>query len=260
MLVVVVGLVPFAGACAAERADAVDVATDADALTRAQCRGPRAGDPACKVTGVVERQVVGEFDPFVVGDACVTFVRAGSRRYGLVQEPESCPDPDRFENASVRIAFSKGDLEDLPRAKTQVFRDYDATATYLALTAPFAEEVDAVAAFDALDDAAKLDTLYQPSAGSDWATLRPEFQTSPVRIVDTFQGEILRAALDAYRTFAADAFANGGGSPDVLAIQRDGVTYAYAMEASGSFHGGSWGARKVFDRTFDTLGEFSWSE
>lgn len=237
-----------------------DVSAEEAAISRGECRGPREFEAACQVQGQVERQVVASLDPSTIGPVCVTYVLVGSRRYGLVQEAQACPNPSRFENARVRVSYSKGALVSLSRSKLRVLREHDSAATYYALSRPFTEHaVDGLAAFDALDRSAKVAALYAVADDESWATLRPEYQLKPIRIVDTLEGDALRAALSAYRELREYSFAIRGGRPDVDAIQKDGVTYAYVMSASGRTYG-DWSALRIYDRQFNELAEFNYSE
>jgi hypothetical protein len=255
-------LAALASGCAADAGAAdEEVESAEDALTRAQCRGARGeSDPACRVKGTVEKMIVAEMDPFVVGDACVTFVMVGSRRYGLVRDPAACSSPDRYEGAGVEVSYSKGALVTLSRAKVRVLKDYDANAVYYGLDGPLTEApASALAAFDALAADAKIATLYDVAPGGTWATLRPGFQQRAVRMLDELSGDTLRVALDAYYELRDDAFQNGGDRPDVFTIERDGVTYAYGMAVSGRSYG-NWGTLRIFDRSFDELATFGYAD
>lgn len=245
--------------CATE-ASGTPETTDDD-LTRAECRGaPGEAEPACRVEAVVEHQVVVHLDPAVLAETCVTFVLAGSRRYGLLQPPAACADPSRFDGANIHVSFSKGALETLSKSKRAALKGYDANATYYDLSGPLREApFDALAAFDALDAHHKVEALFTVAPGGSWATLRPAFEKKDIRILDTFEGDLQRAALDEYYDLRDFAFGNGGDRPDVYAIQREGVTYAYAMEASGRAFG-NWGEMRIYDRSFTELNRFGFSD
>ncbi|MBS2012886.1 MAG: hypothetical protein JST00_08370 [Deltaproteobacteria bacterium] len=232
-----------------------------DALTRAQCRGAVGeADPRCRIEGVVESMFVGEMDPFVVGDACVTFVRSGAKRYGLVRAPEACPDPDRYSRGDIKVSFSKGAIDLASRGRSRVLKEYDSGATYYELSGPLRESTSsALAAFDALSAEKKVAFLYDVAPDRSWASLRRGFTKAPIRIVDTQTGDALRAALAAYRDIASFAYANGGGQPGVFAIQKDGVTYAYSIEASGRSYG-NWGSLAIHDRAWAELATFGYSD
>lgn len=113
-----------------------------------------------------------------------------------------------------------------------------------------------LAAFDALKPEEKVAALYNGGPG-----LRPGFAERAIRIVDEIPaGPERKAALDAYFELRDYAYSAGGTSPNVYAIAKDGVTYAYAMQASGSYHSGSWGDYVVYDRTFVELTRYSYAE
>ena len=239
--------------------------TGEDAVTRAQCRARPENDPECRIEGVLEQMVVAEFDPFVVGDACATFVKVGNRRYGLMRDEGACWDANRYENAQVKVSFNKGALTLVSGEKREILKRYDASAIYydfagtLKIDPPPTPEPADLAAFDALTPDQKVDALYETRG--DWGVLRPGYAEKSIRILDTIPaGPAQRAALDAYYDLREHSFSNGGDKPDVYAVQKDGVTYAYAMAASGNYWGGDWGEYVVFDREFEELARFSWSE
>lgn len=102
-----------------------------------------------------------------------------------------------------------------------------------------------LAAFDALTPEQQKAALY------DAGSLRPGFTARPIRIVDTIPaGPEREAALDAYFELRDYSFSAGGDTPDVEAIEKNGVAYAYTMAASGSYHSGSWGEHITYNRTF----------
>lgn len=249
-----------AAGCAVSPSEEAAGATE-DELTRAQCRGPRGeSEAACRLSGVVEKQVVAEMDPFVVGDACVTFVKVGARRLGLVQDASACPSPDRFAAGKIGVTFSKGALTLASRERSRVLKDYDAGATYYELAGALREETDGsgLPGFDGLSAAKKLETLYD--VRQDWAVLRDGYSLVPVRIVDALQGEAQRSALEAYYEMRDHAFASGGAKPEVAAVQKGGVTYAYQIATSGRSYG-NWAELRVFDRrSFAELGAFGYSD
>lgn len=217
--------------CAAETSASPDLTADDD-LTRAECRGPKGEtEAACRVEGTVESQIVAEFDPFVVGDACVTFVKVGARRYGLVRDVGACPDPDRFARGSVKVSFSKGALTLAARERR--------------------------AEFDALTKTEKLASLYD--VRGDQGTLRPGFTQKAIRIVDELSGKAEERALGAYYAARSGAFENGGGKPEVVALQKDGTTWAYAIVSGGRSYG-NWWQTTAFDRTFEEIGGFGGSD
>ncbi len=257
-------LTTFAAGCAAETAEtaAAPEATAEDDLTRAECRGPKGEtEPACRVEGTVEAQVVAEFDPFVVGDACVTFVKVGARRYGLVRDVSACPDPDRFASGTAKVSFSKGALTLAARERSVVLKRYDGGATYYELsgelrvapTPPPANRAE----FDALSKREKLANLYDVQG--DVGTLRPGLTEKPIRIVAELSGKAEERALAAYYAARSDAFQNGGERPDVVAIQKAGVTWAYAIHSGGRSYG-NWWQTSVFDRAFEEIGGFGGSD
>ncbi len=250
--------------CAADpsAATAAEPATTEDDLTRAECRGPRGEtEPACRVEGVVERQVTAEFDPFVVGDACVTFVKVGARRYGLVRDVEACPDESRFENGNVKVSFSKGALTLVARERSRVLKGFDGGVTYYDFTGELRIQAPppptTPAEFDALSGDEKYELLYD---GNDtWANLREGFSEKAIRIVDELDGATEQKALSAYYAMRSEAFQNGGDKPEVVAIQKGGVTWAYAIHISGrSF--GNWWSTSVYDRSFESIGGFGGSD
>lgn len=230
----------------------------AEALSRAQCRGARnEADARCRLEGVVERAVAAEFDPFVVGDACVTFVRVGTTRYGLVTDFDACGDTERYATADVRVSFSKGAISLISGARRRVLTDYDANATYYDFSGEL-RETTALAAFDALGRDEKVAALYA-NADSDWPSLRAGFSQRSIRIVDTFTGSVLRDALAAYREESSHSFESGGDKPDVFAIVKDGDVYAYGIASSGRSYG-NWATLAVYDRSFAEIGRFGISD
>ena len=247
--------------CAAEPTSEEAVGETAEeALTRAQCRGAIGEtEPKCRLEGVVESVFSGEMDPFVVGDVCVTFVKVGSRRYGLVTElGDSCHD--EWNGANVEVSFSKGALDLASRSRSKVLKDYDSSATYYEFSGELRQaQPNALATFDALDDDAKVQFLYDADPNGIWAQLRPGFTKKPIRIVDTQTGDALRNALDAYGPIAQYSYSNNGGQPDVYAVQKDGVTYAYGIEASGRSYG-NWGTMGIFDREWNELATFGYAD
>jgi hypothetical protein len=232
--------------------------TSEEALTRAQCRGAIGETEAkCRLEGVVDAVFAGEIDPFV-GDTCVTFVKVGSRRYGLVSDLDACRT--EWDGANVKVSFSKGALDLESRSRSKVLKEYDASATYYAFSGELREsQPSGLAAFDALSDDAKVSFLYDVHPGDVWANLRPGFTKKAIRIVDTQTGEALRKALDAYGPIAQYSYGNGGSQPDVYAVQKDGVTYAYGIEASGRSWG-NWGAQSIFDRAWNELATYSYAD
>ncbi len=259
---VVAGLAAIvATGCAAEsEADSAESnETAEEALTAAQCAS-RASDARCRLEGVVESMFVGEIDASVVGDACVTIVRAGTKRYGLVRAVQSCPDADRFAGGDVAVSFSKGDLKRVSRRRTDVLKARDVSATYYEFGGVLAEsKVDVLAAFDALDHDAKVAALYSSAPGAAWGTLRAGFQQKAIRIDTTLTGPVKTKALAAYRELAEYSTGNGGGRPKVFAIEKDGKTYAYAIEVGGRSYG-DWGQQTIFDRFFVEVGQFGFSD
>lgn len=256
----IVSSILFAGCAAEPPAEEPVDETAEEALTRAQCRGSIGEtDQRCRLEGVVESVFSGEMDPFVVGDVCVTFVKVGARRYGLVTElGDSCRS--EWDGANVKVSFSKGALDLATRSRSKVLKEYDASAIYYEFSGTLREEQpNALAAFDALSDDAKVGFLYDADPNGIWATLRPGFTKKPIRIVDTQTGEALRRALDAYGPIASSSYANNGGQPDVYAVQKDGVTYAYGIEASGRSYG-NWGTMAVYDREWNELASYGYAD
>lgn len=113
-------------------------------------------------------------------------------------------------------------------------------------------------AFDALDDAAKVEHAYNVTASPRWATHRPEFALKDVRIVDTFEGETEAKALAAYFEMREIASAQGG-TVTVSAVERDGETYVYQIWASGRTYG-DWAECRIFTRDFTEIGAYSYAE
>ena len=232
------------------------------ALTRAQCQGTRGEtDGRCRIEGIVEQMVVAEIDPFVVGEACVTFVKAGNKRYGLVRDTSFCGDPDHYQGGNVAVSFSKGAITLVSQSRRTVLKEYDADATYYDFSGELRESAsaDPLAAFDRLDGAHQVRFLYDVQADGSFAALRPGFVEKPIRIIDTLEGEAQRRALAAYTELREESFQNGGGKPDVFAVQKDGVTYAYTMAISGRSYG-NWGSQAVFNREIEELERFSFSD
>lgn len=247
--------------CAAESSGADEVVdeTSEEALTRAQCRGAIGETEAkCRLEGVVESVFAGEVDPSVIGDACITFVKVGSRRYGLVTDIDVCRAD--WDGADVKVSFSKGAIDLASRSRSKVLKEYDPNAIYYEFSGLLRESApDALVAFDALSHSAKVDFLYDADPGGIWATLRPGFTKKAIRIVDTQTGQALRNALDAYGPIAQHSYANGGGQPSVYAVQKDGVTYAYGIEASGRSWG-NWGSMAVYDREWNELATYGYAD
>lgn len=247
------------GCAATSEEDAV--ASAEAGITREECRTRPEDDAECRVEGVIEKVVVAEFDPYLVGDACVTFLRAGSTRYGIMRDEGACPEADRYEGAGVKAWFNKGALTLIARERGEVMKAFDANATYYDFNGvlhidplPTPEPAN-LTAFDALSPGAKVAALY------DGAALRAGFSTTPIVIVETIPaGPERRAALDAYFALRDHSFQYGGGQPSVLAIRKGDETYAYAMSASGSYYSGSWGEYVVYDRKFEELTRFSYAE
>ena len=231
-----------------------------EALTRVQCRG--SADARCRIAGTVEKMVVGEFDPYEVGDACVTFVRVGNKRYGLVRDMESCPDSERYEQGDIAITFSKGDITPVGRRKADVLKEYESGVTYYTFDGELTETsagVDPLTEFNRLGQEEKLAFMFERTQGGTWATVRAGFSRKPVRLVDELTGEVLRRALDAYRPLASHSYANGGSQPEVYAVEKRGVRFGYAIEASGRSYG-NWGSIAIFDHQFQELGEFGYAD
>lgn len=234
-----------------------------DDLTQAQCRGPKGEtEQACRVEGVVERQVTAEFDPFVVGDACVTFVKVGSRRYGLVQDMEACPDESKFEKGNVKVSFSKGAITLVSRARAQVLKDYDAGVTYYDFTGTLRVQAPpppaSLAEFEALPPEDKYSFLYDVQSDA-WADLKPGFKERQIRILDELSGPAKSKALAAYYAIRSEALEQGGDRPDVFAIEKDGATWAYGISSGGRSYG-NWWSTVVYDRAFDEIGSFGGSD
>lgn len=248
--------------CAAETSALVEGATTEDDLTRAECRGPKGEtEAACRVEGVVERQVTGEMDPFVVGDACVTFVKVGARRYGLVQEIDACPNEAMFANGNVRASFSKGDITLASRERSKVLKDFAPGVTYYefsgALRVQAPPPPSTLAAFEALSGEEQFELLYE--VRQDFGVLRPGFTEKEIRIVDELDGDAERQALAEYFAARTEARQNGGDTPRVVAIQNGGTTWAYAIHSGGRSYG-NWWRTVVFDRSFDEIGGFGGSD
>ena len=241
--------------CAAETA----ASTMEEDLTRAECRGPRGEtEQACRVEGVVQRQVERRFD--LIGEACVTFVKVGARRYGLVFATDTC-DTERFARGDVKVSFSKGALAAVGREQSQVLKEFEGGVTYYDLSGELRVHAPApprtVAEFDALLPLDKYDHLYE--GDEVWADLREGFTENPIRIVVDLEGATKNKALAAYYQWRTHALDNGGDTPNVVAIQKDGVAWAYAIHSSGRSYG-NWHETHVYDRSFQEIGGFGDSD
>jgi hypothetical protein len=122
--------------------------------------------------------------------------------------------------------------------------------------------VPAIEAFERLPSSRKLEALfegYDPDIELADFPIASEFEVAPVAVWEALQGESLERAAEAFVKASDWSRGNGGGPPDVTAVFREGVVYAYRFETCGRA-AGNWGLTEVFSRDFEKIGEFGWSD
>lgn len=126
--------------------------------------------------------------------------------------------------------------------------------------------VPALEAFEKLPSDRKLEALFEgfdPELELADFPVASEFEVAPVEALDALQselqGEPLERATEAYLKASDWSRDNGGGPPEVTAVFRDGVVYAYRFESLGRASG-NWALTEVFSRHFEKIGEFGWSD
>jgi hypothetical protein len=113
----------------------------------------------------------------------------------------------------------------------------------------------AVAAFDALDDEAKLNALYEDYTEEAWGLeVKDGFKQAPITIARLPRSVAAagEAAFDEERAGARD----NGGDARLYVVKKARSTFAYVVEASGRSYG-NWAATTVYDRKFARVGAFS---
>lgn len=118
-----------------------------------------------------------------------------------------------------------------------------------------------LATFERLSNDQKMKALfpdYRKGADAIDYSMARGFRTLAVRLTDTLSGAVLGRALKEYKETRNASFGLGGGIPDVRALLRGDVLYGFTISAGAD--GGEWSGTAVYDREFNHIGGWSYSE